>query len=139
MSTTNLTNPKTSATLTIRLIKSFEFRTTKNLILRGVDLTATTVTQLVELCKHEIATQPKYKQFRSTQFDCLKLYTQAHGHKTTNLIINIDNPHWIIDDWNKFLSEIEIDGQHIENETELSLFNRQLYDSFILNPETKWE
>lgn len=113
MATTNLTNPKTSATLTVRVIKSFEFRTTKNVILKGVDLTTTTVQQLVDMCKQEIATQPKFKPFRSTQLDCIKLYTQAHGHKTTNLIINIDNPHWIIDDWSKLLSEIEIDGQQI--------------------------
>ncbi|TIB68819.1 hypothetical protein E3Q22_03434 [Wallemia mellicola] len=139
MSTTNLANPITSATLTIRLIKSFEFRTTKNLILKGIDLTNTTVEDLVNICKQEITTQSRFKPFRTVDLNCIKLYTQAHGHKTTNLIINVDNHHWIIDNWSQKLSDIEIDGQHIENETELSLFNRDLYDQFIQNPEIKWE
>ncbi|TIA86441.1 hypothetical protein E3P99_03678 [Wallemia hederae] len=137
MSTTNLSNPRTAATLTIRLIKSFEYRTTKNLILKGVDLTQTTVMQLVEMCKKEVQSQPRYKAFRNVEFDCIKLYTQAHFHKTTNLIINIDNEHWIIGDWDTLLADIVIDGHQIENETELSLFNKQAYDTFLQNPETK--
>ncbi|KAG0348267.1 hypothetical protein BGZ54_004676, partial [Gamsiella multidivaricata] len=45
----NTLAPSTAATLTIRVIKSFEYRTTKNLILHNIDLTATTVAQLREL------------------------------------------------------------------------------------------
>jgi len=42
----NTLAPSTAATLTIRVIKSFEYRTSKNLILHSIDLTATTVGQL---------------------------------------------------------------------------------------------
>lgn len=42
----NTLAPSTAATLTIRVIKSFEYRTSKNLILHNVDLTTTTVAQL---------------------------------------------------------------------------------------------
>lgn len=28
---------------------------------------------------------------------------------------------------------------HAENETELSLFNREAYDAFLANPETRWD
>ncbi|KAF9353326.1 hypothetical protein BGX26_008900, partial [Mortierella sp. AD094] len=42
----NTLAPSTAATLTIRVIKSFEYRTSKNLILHNIDLTNTTVGQL---------------------------------------------------------------------------------------------
>jgi hypothetical protein len=40
---TNLNKPKTDATLTLRIIKSFEFRTERSLVLHSVDLETTTV------------------------------------------------------------------------------------------------
>lgn len=43
--------PLTSATLTIRIIKSFTYRTSKNLVLKDIDLTTTTVGGLITLCK----------------------------------------------------------------------------------------
>ena len=45
---TNLALPKTNATLTLRLIKSFEFRTEKSLVLHGVNLETTSVGDLKE-------------------------------------------------------------------------------------------
>jgi hypothetical protein len=43
---TNLAKPKTDATLTLRIIKSFEFRTEKSLVIHGVNLETTTVGDL---------------------------------------------------------------------------------------------
>jgi hypothetical protein len=43
---TNLALPKTTATLTLRIIKSFEFRTEKGLVLHAVNLEQTTVGEL---------------------------------------------------------------------------------------------
>ena len=48
---TNLAVPKTDATLTIRVIKSFEYRTERSLILHHVNLEETTVGQLKELAR----------------------------------------------------------------------------------------
>lgn len=45
---TNTTRPLTDSVLTVRVIKSFEFRTTKNLILHHADLTTMTVGGLKE-------------------------------------------------------------------------------------------
>lgn len=44
-------NPVTDATLTIRVIKSFEYRTQKSLVLKDLDLTTLTVGELLEKCK----------------------------------------------------------------------------------------
>jgi hypothetical protein len=45
---TNLAVPKTEATLTIRIIKSFEFRTEKSLVLHNINLETTSVGELKE-------------------------------------------------------------------------------------------
>jgi len=49
--TTNLARPKTSATLTVRVIKSFKFRTEKNLVVHNINLEITTVGQLKEIAR----------------------------------------------------------------------------------------
>ena len=48
---TNEAIPRTHATLTIRVIKSFEFRTEKHLILRDVNCETTTVGQLKDMVR----------------------------------------------------------------------------------------
>ncbi|KAI0050039.1 hypothetical protein FA95DRAFT_1537109 [Auriscalpium vulgare] len=130
---TNLAQPKSAATLTIRVIKSFEFRTERSLVLRPVNLEKTTVGELKDIVREAIRTQPGWKPYRTTTFDTLKLYTRAHGAKTTNLIINLDHDDWILDEDSKTLEECGF-----ENETEVSFFNRESYSKFQANPETRW-
>ncbi|KAG0054752.1 hypothetical protein BGZ83_010535 [Gryganskiella cystojenkinii] len=113
----NTLAPSTAATLTIRVIKSFEYRTSKNLILHNIDLTTTTVGQL------------KAKIIENT----LKLYTKAHGAKTMNLIINLDHDDWFLDNESDILT-----SHGIENETEISIFNRALYEAYKQHPDMKW-
>lgn len=48
---TNMLRPLTDCFLTVRIIKSFTFRTTKNLLLPHVDATKMTVGQLKDLCR----------------------------------------------------------------------------------------
>jgi hypothetical protein len=83
-------------TLTVRIIKSFEYRTTKNIVLHGTrhasatdpdhpnpdfSLDTTNVADLKEICKKKIATTPGFKPFLNTTLDCMKLYFFAHGQK----------------------------------------------------------
>ncbi|KZT28633.1 hypothetical protein NEOLEDRAFT_1145824 [Neolentinus lepideus HHB14362 ss-1] len=130
---TNLVRPKTSAVLTLRIIKSFEFRTEKNLVLKDINLDKVTVGELKELARQAIQTQAGWKPYRNTNFDTLKLYTKAHGAKTTNLIINLDHDDWILSDDFKTLADYGF-----ENETEVSFFNKEMYEQFKTNPETRW-
>ncbi|GJE97940.1 AIM29 family protein [Phanerochaete sordida] len=130
---TNEAVPRTRATLTIRIVKSFEFRTEKHLILHNVNCETTTVGQLKDLARQAVQTQPGWKPYRNVVLDTLKLYTKAHGAKTTNLIINLDHDDWILDDESKVLADYGI-----ENETEISFFNRETYEEFKKNPETRW-
>lgn len=48
---TNLALPKTSATLTIRVIKSFEYRTERSLVLHNVNLKEVTVGELKNIVR----------------------------------------------------------------------------------------
>ncbi|KAK9494273.1 hypothetical protein V1508DRAFT_413456 [Lipomyces doorenjongii] len=130
---TSTLRPATDAIITLRVIKSFEYRTERNLILKDIDLTRTSVGDLLELAKKCIMTQGAFRSFRNVEYNTLKLYTKAHGSKTTNLIINLENDDWILSDHSKTLQ-----GCGIENETEISLFNRTLYEAYKLNPVEKW-
>jgi len=130
----NVARPNTFATLTIRIIKSFTFRTERSLVLHDVNLVTTTVVQLKEIAKQNVATQPGWKPYRNVDLDTLKLYTKAHGAKTSNLIINLDHDDWILADDSKTLVELGF-----ENETEVSFFNLRDYDAFKLDPQTSWE
>jgi hypothetical protein len=49
---TNLARPRTSAIITIRVIKSFEFRTERSLVLRDINLETTTVGDLKETVRN---------------------------------------------------------------------------------------
>ncbi|KAF9264924.1 cytoplasmic protein [Marasmius fiardii PR-910] len=131
---TNLAQPKTSATITVRIIKSFQYRTEKSLVLRSLDLTTTTVKDLKEIATQAVQTQSGWKPFRNVHLDTLKLYSQAHGAKTTNLIINLDHDDWILDDEDKTLADYGF-----ENETEVSFFDRALYGEFRQDPQTSWD
>ncbi|KAF9119679.1 hypothetical protein BGW39_000123 [Mortierella sp. 14UC] len=130
----NTLAPSTAATLTIRVIKSFEYRTSKNLILHNIDLTATTVGQLRAMIIEMVKTTPGWKPYQNVVLDTLKLYTKAHGAKSMNLIINMDHDaEGIMSDDDEILA-----NHGIENETEISIFNRELYEAFKKHPDIKW-
>ncbi|KAF8629495.1 hypothetical protein AX15_003412 [Amanita polypyramis BW_CC] len=131
---TNEARPRTDATITIRIIKSFEFRTERSLILHHVNLENTKVGQLKEMACAAIQSQSVWKAYRDVALDTLKLYTKAHGAKTTNLIINLDHDDWILDNEDKTLTDVGF-----ENETEVSFFNRTLYEAFKQDPQTRWD
>lgn len=49
---TNLARPRTSATITVRVIKSFEFRTERSLVLRDINLDTITVGDLKDIARN---------------------------------------------------------------------------------------
>ncbi|GBC07511.1 hypothetical protein RclHR1_00750045 [Rhizophagus clarus] len=133
---TNTLNPTTSSTITIRIIKNFEYRTIKNLVLQHINLETTTFKELKELIREKIKSTPGLKPFRNVKYDTLKLYTKAHGAKTQNLIINID------DDENLIFSNDDdtLTSCGIENETEISFFNSEAYEVYKTHPDViKWD
>eukprot|EP01117_Protostelium_nocturnum_P006198 TRINITY_DN2234_c1_g1_i3.p1 TRINITY_DN2234_c1_g1~~TRINITY_DN2234_c1_g1_i3.p1 ORF type:complete len:125 (-),score=38.48 TRINITY_DN2234_c1_g1_i3:152-526(-) len=119
--------------LTIRLIRSFEYRTTKNMILTGLCLSEITVSQLKSMIREKISSNPSFKAYQNLPLDTLKIYSKAHGAKSQNLIMNLENEEWMLEDDDEILS-----SRGIEHETELSFFNKEAYLAFKSNPQTKW-
>ncbi|CAA7270156.1 unnamed protein product [Cyclocybe aegerita] len=149
-SLSNDARPPTDATITVRVIKSLRYRTERSIVLHNINLLTTTVGRLKEIANQAVQTQPGWKPYRNVHLDTLKLYTKAHGSKTSNLIINLDHDEWILDDDSKTLAQVDFgSGQSSrplavltidsENETEVSFFNRQDYEEFKLNPKTSWD
>lgn len=131
---TSTARPNTMAVLTVRVIKSFPYRTIKNHVFPNVDLTTTTAAQLLDMVKQVCATGAGFRAYRNVDLDTLKVYTHAHGSKTMNLVINMEHDDdWILADPNKTLIDYGV-----ENETEISAFNRDQYEEFKKNPEEKW-
>ncbi|KIL69508.1 hypothetical protein M378DRAFT_678122 [Amanita muscaria Koide BX008] len=130
----NEARPKSDATITIRVIKSFQFRTTRSLVMHHVNLEIITVGQLKENIRQVIQSQQAWKAYRNVQLDTIKLYTKAHSAKTTNLIINLDHDDWILNEDNKVLADVGF-----EHETEVSIFNRAHYEAFKQDPKTGWD
>jgi len=88
-----------------------------------------------------VQSKPAYKVYRTVNFgeppsysssrltltdkcrsDCLKLYTKAHGSKTTNLIINLDHDDWILDDDNVTLASVGMGTYEIAQFTQKAIY-----------------
>jgi hypothetical protein len=62
------------------------------------------------------------------------MYTQAHGAKTNNPIINVgDNDKLILKDYT-----ISLYKYGFNHETEISLLNWSDYHNYEMNPSSKW-
>lgn len=131
---TTTLRPETMAIITVRIIKSFPYRTVKNHVFKNIDLIHTTAGDLLEMVKKLIQSESAFRPYRNVDLDTLKVYTRAHGSKTMNLIINFDHDEdWVLGDSSKTLKQYGI-----ENETEISVYNRKAYEEFKANPEEKW-
>ena len=126
-------------TLTIRVIKSFPYRNIKNLVIQ-VDPLLTTVSGLFDLIMRKVSEIPSVA---SSKYDTLKIYTQPHGTKTQNLVINFKNDEELIfwggETKDKFNPSSTLkDLVQLQNETEISLFAWTEYEEFKKHPETTW-
>ena len=124
----------TTTTLTIRLIRSFPHRNIKHFIIRNVDSESVTVSQLMDRVRSEIVhckTLPP--PFRTFAYDCMKIEHKAHGAKTTDPVIRLDDndDRFVLNDLEKTLSECRV-----ENETEISFFRRSDYEEYKANPSS---
>ncbi|CAG8774090.1 24466_t:CDS:2 [Dentiscutata erythropus] len=120
-------NTPVDATITIRIIKNFEYRTVKNVVLHNIKLDTMTVGELKKIIIEKINVTPAFKPFRNVDYGIL--------NNSQNLIINLENDDWILNDGNASLASC-----NIENETEFSFFNREAYEIYKSHPDVmKWE
>ncbi|KAF3168414.1 hypothetical protein TWF788_010913 [Orbilia oligospora] len=56
-----------TATITVRVIKSFPYRTCKNLVVRGLDLTAITIGEFKARAVNDVKTLPGWKPYQNVE------------------------------------------------------------------------
>ncbi|KAI3405745.1 hypothetical protein KGF56_001352 [Candida oxycetoniae] len=136
---TSNVRPATDALITVRIIKSFPYRNVKNLIIKDIDLKSTTPAQLFTKVITEINTLGAFRPFRNVVYDSLKIYSQAHGSKSMNLVINFDNDKdLVLLEKGESISDKGLWDLGVRNETEISIFNWEEYIEYKKNPKEEW-
>ncbi|CAG7837901.1 unnamed protein product [Allacma fusca] len=79
------------ATLTIRLIRSFEFRNWKPVVVRNIDLDTLTLKELTEIVAKSVKNSSLPPPFKNFAYDCFKIEYQAFGLKTNDPLINTED------------------------------------------------
>ncbi|XP_029936555.1 UPF0538 protein C2orf76 homolog [Myripristis murdjan] len=121
------------AVVTVRLVRSFEHSNFKPVVFRAVDLDQT-VQEFIQHVKHDIATRAGLPPpFRKYAYDTMKIIHQAHGAKTNDLVMSLN------DDDKLILQDSQtLRAAGVANETELALFRKEDYGLFKANPQTVW-
>ncbi|KYR02442.1 hypothetical protein DLAC_01281 [Tieghemostelium lacteum] len=125
------TEPESPKLLIIRVIKSMEYRTIKNLILKDIDLNIK-VSELKDIITKTLQTAPGFAPFRTKPFDTLKIFFIPHKQKPNNLTINLDNDHYFLKD------DATLAESGVVYETEISYFIMSEYETYKQNPQVKW-
>lgn len=122
-----------SVTVTIRLIRSFEHRNIRNLVLHNVSLEQK-VEDFTQTIRDRIKTTPSLPPpFRNFSFDTLKIEYHAYGAKTNDPVINQGDDNQLIMKPHQLLRECGV-----KHETEISFFNMEDYQKYKANPELVW-
>ena len=134
MTSHDLISDETHMTLTFRLIRSFEFRNIKHMILHDIP-PSMTFGELFQRVQSTIQSDSKYLPIRKHPFDTIQLYYRPHEFKPNFLVIDssLQNPMLGIEDPTCTLA-----SQQICNETEFSVFNLHEYLEFMKSPLEKW-
>ncbi|XP_069110898.1 UPF0538 protein C2orf76 homolog [Argopecten irradians] len=119
--------------LTVRLIRSFEYRNIKPLVFQNVDFSQTVET-FMQTVDNDLKTKPGIPPpFRTFKYDTMKILHQAHGSKTSDPCINTDQDEKLI------LSPSDtLHDSGIKHETELSYFKREDYEKYKADPKLTW-
>lgn len=120
-------------TVTVRLVRSFEHCNFKPVVFHAVTLEQT-VHEFIQNVLKDIETRPGLPPpFRKYQYDTMKIIHQAHGAKTNDLVMSLDDQDKPLLQENQTLKEAGV-----VNETELAFFKNEDYDRYKANPQLVW-
>ncbi|CAB1328826.1 unnamed protein product [Coregonus sp. 'balchen'] len=121
------------AVLTVRLVRSFEHRNFKPVVFSCVNLDQT-VEEFIQFVKNDVSTRsglpPPFKKFG---YDTMKIIHQAHGAKTNELVMSLEDDDKLI-----LQDGLTLRAAGIANETELAFFRKEDYELFKANPQPAW-
>ncbi|XP_041118130.1 UPF0538 protein C2orf76 homolog isoform X2 [Polyodon spathula] len=119
--------------LTVRLVRSFEHRNFKPIVFQNVSLNQT-VNAFIAFVRNDITTRPGLPPpFKKHEYDTMKIIHQAHGAKTNELVMSLE------DDDKLLLREgTTLKAAGVANETELAFFWMEDYERYKANPTSIW-
>ncbi|KAM9710509.1 UPF0538 protein C2orf76 homolog isoform 2-T2 [Menidia menidia] len=119
--------------VTVRLVRSFQHRNFRPVVLRGVQLDQK-VQDFMRLVRDDIAARADLPPpFRSFAYDTMKIIHQAHGAKTNELVMSLEDDEELI-----LQADLTLREAGIANETEVAFFRREDYDLYKADPQTAW-
>ncbi|XP_002741430.1 UPF0538 protein C2orf76 homolog [Saccoglossus kowalevskii] len=131
--TTDKSVKQVGLTLTVRLIRSFQHRNIKPIVLQNVSGTLT-AREFMRLIDKEIEVKPGIPPpVRKYKYDTLKILHTAHGFKSNNSVINFEDDEKLI-----LKEDVIIANSGVGHETELSYFKLEDYQAYKSDPVTTW-
>uniref|UniRef100_A0A8P4GC82 Uncharacterized protein n=1 Tax=Dicentrarchus labrax TaxID=13489 RepID=A0A8P4GC82_DICLA len=112
------------AVVTVRLVRSFEHRNFRPVVFHGV---------LVDQSVRDFMQLVRDGQFSYLPPYTMKIIHQAHGAKTNELVMSLDDDEKLILQDGRTLRE-----SGVGNETEVAFFKKEDYGLFKANPKTAW-
>ncbi|XP_075789340.1 UPF0538 protein C2orf76 homolog isoform X2 [Pelodiscus sinensis] len=122
-----------NSTVTVRLVRSFEHRNFRPLVYHGVNLDQT-VKQFIAFVKNDVSLRtglpPPFKKYK---YDTMKIIHQAHGSKTNELVVSLEDDDKLI-----LKEDSTLRAAGVANETELAFFCEDDYRNYKANPVLAW-
>ncbi|XP_063788900.1 UPF0538 protein C2orf76 homolog isoform X1 [Pseudophryne corroboree] len=120
-------------TVTVRLVRSFQHRNFRPVVYHDVILDQT-VQEFLEHIKNDIAVRDGLPPpFKKHSYDTMKIIHQAHGSKTNELVVGLEDDNKLILRSGQTLREAGV-----AHETELALFCDADYRQYKDNPVSTW-
>lgn len=120
-------------TITVRLVRSFEHRNFRPIIYHNVDLNQT-VKEFIMLVQNDVPLrQGLPPPFKKHTYDTMKIIHQAHGSKTNELVVGLEDDERLI-----LKEESRLKEAGIANETEVAFFSKEDYTAYKANPVLAW-
>ena len=129
-----LMSTTTTSTITIRIIKSFQYKNIVNVVLHNIDLESS-LCSLTALIRLQIKDNPRLQNF---PFDSFKVYSRPFQAKTCNFVINCSTAEedtMLIFPTDATCSLLQAG---FEDQCEVSLFSLQEYKAYCSDPQMRW-
>ncbi|XP_019335876.1 UPF0538 protein C2orf76 homolog isoform X1 [Alligator mississippiensis] len=128
-----------TATITVRLVRSFEHRNFRPVVYHGVRLDQT-VKQFVAFVRNvfllliDVSSRAGLPPpFRNYKYDTMKIIHQAHRSKTNELVVSLEDDDKLI-----LRDDSTLKAAGVANETELAFFCEEDYRNYKANPVLAW-
>ncbi|XP_039211638.1 UPF0538 protein C2orf76 homolog isoform X1 [Crotalus tigris] len=122
-----------SVIVTVRLIRSFEHRNFRPVVYHNVNLDQT-VKEFIAFVKKDITSRTELlPPFRKYTYDTMKIIHQAHGSKTNELVVSLEDDDRLI-----LEEDSTLKATGVANETELAFFCMDDYRKYKTNPVATW-